>query len=72
MNAEQKRYELVDVERPNLYRETFAYTAFPRVVFDDQMVDYEFPEKVWITDTTFRDGQQARPPYTPKQILRHI
>ncbi|MBI5586299.1 MAG: histone-lysine N-methyltransferase, partial [Deltaproteobacteria bacterium] len=24
----------------------------------------------WITDTTFRDGQQARPPYTVEQIVR--
>jgi len=25
---------------------------------------------MWITDTTFRDGQQARPPYSPEQIAR--
>ena len=25
---------------------------------------------MFITDTTFRDGQQARPPYTVKQIAR--
>ncbi len=61
---------LVDVEKPNLYREIFPYTEFPKSVFDDQRVDYEIPEQVWITDTTFRDGQQARPPYTPEQILR--
>ena len=28
----------------------------------------QLPEDFWITDTTFRDGQQARPPYTPEQI----
>ena len=28
------------------------------------------PEQIWVTDTTFRDGQQARPPYTPEQVLR--
>ena len=27
------------------------------------------PEHIWITDTTFRDGQQSRAPYTPEQIV---
>ncbi len=62
--------ELIDTEKPNLYRDTFPYTEFPRVIFDNQTVDYNLPDKIWITDTTFRDGQQARPPYTPEQILR--
>ena len=65
-----KNPKLVDVVKPNLYRETFPYNEFPAVAFDDQRVDYEIPEKIWITDTTFRDGQQARPPYKPEQILR--
>jgi isopropylmalate/homocitrate/citramalate synthase len=65
-----KSYKLVDVGKPNLYRETFPYTEFPLVIFEDRRVDYELPEKIWITDTTFRDGQQARPPYKPEQILR--
>ncbi len=65
-----KTYKLVDVGKPNLYRQTFPYTEFPKVVFDNEKVEYDMPEKIWITDTTFRDGQQARPPYTPKQILR--
>jgi len=30
----------------------------------------EIPEDFWITDTTFRDGQQARPPYTPEQVAQ--
>jgi isopropylmalate/homocitrate/citramalate synthase len=62
--------KLVDVKRPQLYRETFPYTEFPRVVFDNKTVKYDIPDKIWITDTTFRDGQQARPPYTPEQVLR--
>jgi isopropylmalate/homocitrate/citramalate synthase len=48
----------------------FPYTEFPKVVFDDRKVEYDIPDKIWITDTTFRDGQQARPPYTPEQIAR--
>jgi isopropylmalate/homocitrate/citramalate synthase len=66
----EKTYELVDTEKPNLYRDTFPYTEFPRVIFDNKTVDYNLPDKIWITDTTFRDGQQARPPYTPEQILQ--
>ena len=65
-----KTPKLVDVEKPNLYREAFPYTEFPKVIFDDQKVEYDIPEDIWITDTTFRDGQQARPPYTPEQIVR--
>ncbi|HIJ67388.1 MAG TPA: 2-isopropylmalate synthase [Planctomycetes bacterium] len=62
--------KLQDVQRPNLYRETFPYTEFPRVIFDGSVVPFEIPDSIWITDTTFRDGQQARPPYTPEQILK--
>ena len=65
-----KDIRLEDVERPNLYREIFPYTEFPKVSFDGQVVPFDIPDKIWITDTTFRDGQQARPPYTAEQILR--
>jgi len=62
--------KLKDLHRPNLYRRVFPYTKFPKVVFDNKLVPINVPENIWITDTTFRDGQQARPPYTPEQILR--
>ena len=65
-----KGTKFTDVKKPNLYREMFPYTEFPKVVFDDRKVKYDIPDKIWITDTTFRDGQQARPPYTPEQIAR--
>ena len=65
-----KRYNLDDVQRPNLYREVFPYTEFPKIIFDDVPVKRDTPDEIWITDTTFRDGQQARPPYTPEQICR--
>ncbi|HPC94530.1 MAG TPA: hypothetical protein PLU87_06290 [Sedimentisphaerales bacterium] len=66
----RKDLRLVDTDKPNLYRETFPYSEFPKVVFDHERVEYEIPDQIWITDTTFRDGQQARPPFTPEQILR--
>jgi isopropylmalate/homocitrate/citramalate synthase len=65
-----KNYKLEDVGKPNLYRKTFPYTEFPAVIFDGEKVEYDIPDDIWITDTTFRDGQQARPPYKPEQILR--
>src|SRR4030042_2708427 len=66
----EKSLKLTDTERPNLYRDVFPYSGFPRVRFGGTVVPIDIPENIWITDTTFRDGQQARPPYTPEQILR--
>lgn len=66
----KKRPKLEDVKQPNLYREVFPYTEFPQALFDNERVDFNIPDDIWITDTTFRDGQQARPPYTPLQILK--
>lgn len=65
-----KKLKLADVQTPNLYRQIFPYSEFPKVTFDNNFVAPDMPEKIWITDTTFRDGQQSRPPYTPEQILR--
>ncbi|UCF43956.1 MAG: 2-isopropylmalate synthase, partial [Planctomycetota bacterium] len=66
----KRKPKLVDAKEPNLYRETFPYTEFPKVIFDNQPVGYDIPNEIWITDTTFRDGQQARPPYKPEQVLK--
>ncbi|MBM4104313.1 MAG: 2-isopropylmalate synthase [Planctomycetes bacterium] len=67
---ETKPVHLQEVDRPNLYREQFPYSEFPKMMFDDQAVPMENPEDIWITDTTFRDGQQARAPYSPEQALK--
>ena len=66
----KKTMKVKDVSEPNLYRKVFPYTEFPLVKFERKTVAYELPRKIWITDTTFRDGQQARPPYTPEQVLK--
>ncbi|MBN1299145.1 MAG: 2-isopropylmalate synthase, partial [Actinobacteria bacterium] len=39
-------------------------------VFNHRIVPMNIPEKIYITDTTFRDGQQSRSPYTVEQIIR--
>ena len=54
---------------PELYKKTFPYTSLPRMHMTDETVPMNIPENMWITDTTFRDGQQAREPYTVDQIV---
>ncbi|MCK8601938.1 triose-phosphate isomerase [Desulfoferrobacter suflitae] len=62
------QYQLIDLEEPNLMREIFPYDEVPRIDFDHKLLPIDPAEDIFITDTTFRDGQQARPPYTVKQI----
>lgn len=62
-------YELQDVPEPNLLRDVFPYEAVPKIVFDGVMEEMDPAPEFYITDTTFRDGQQARPPYTVQQIV---
>ena len=63
------RFKVQDVKKPNLYRDFYPYTHFPKVHFDNRFEIPKLPEDIWITDTTFRDGQQSRPPYTVEQIV---
>ena len=60
---------LEDAAEPNLYRDIFPYDQFPKISFTHERVPTFIPEETWITDTTFRDGQQARAPYTVEQIV---
>jgi len=69
LKGKQNRYRLQEVQRPNLFRDIFPYTEVPKLVFDNKTVPVDLPKEFWITCTTFRDGQQARPPYTVKQIV---
>ncbi len=62
------RFPLKEVKEPELYRDMFPYSSVPRVVLEDRLLPINVPKDIWITDTTFRDGQQSRPPYTAKQI----
>jgi isopropylmalate/homocitrate/citramalate synthase len=64
------RRDVLEVEEPNLLREMFPYVDVPRMIFDGKSVPMEPARDFYITDTTFRDGQQARPPYKVEQIVR--
>ena len=61
-------YRLQDVPEPNLQREVFPYGEVSRIDFDHKLISIDPADEFVITDTTFRDGQQARPPYTVQQI----
>ena len=63
------RYELQDVQEPNLYREIYDYHSIPKVAFNMRHVPEDMPDEIWMTDTTFRDGQQSVSPFTPEQIV---
>ena len=63
------KYPLQDVEKPNLYRQIYNYDEIPKVGFNHRRVPMNMPEDIWITDTSFRDGQQSMEPYTVEQIV---
>ena len=69
LQLEEHIYHLDDVEVPNVYRNLFPYDQVPKVAFNDRIVPHNMPKEIWITDTTFRDGQQSRAPYTAEQIV---
>jgi len=66
---------------PNLLEDVFDYDGVPKILFDGPIVEVIDGKQVTfdpaerktrdlvITDTTFRDGQQARRPYTAAQIV---
>ena len=62
------QYELQDVPDPNLYREIFDYESIPKIAFNNRLVPINMPAEIWMTDTTFRDGQQSVSPFKPEQI----
>ena len=63
------RYSLQERATPNLYRLLYDYQSVPKVSFNHRFVPVNMPEEIWITDTTFRDGQQAQAPFTVRQIV---
>ncbi len=64
-----KLAQLALVETPELFREVFPYSDVCRIDFDHNIQPLDPPAEMLITDTTFRDGQQARPPYKVEQIV---
>ncbi len=66
---------------PDLLERMFPFTEVPQTVFggtaheeiDGELIEFDFEQRkndpLVLSDTTFRDGQQARPPYTRQQMI---
>jgi len=63
-------FSLKERSEPDLMRDIFPYVEVPRIPFDYRLIPPSPPKEIYITDTTFRDGQQARKPYTVEQIVQ--
>lgn len=82
MNIKSKDHPLINTAEPNLLEDTFSYSLPPLIHFESPILEYidgkvvEFDTSslktrdIFITDTTFRDGQQARPPYSVEQMVK--
>ena len=58
LQIEEHMYILDDVAKPNVFRNMFPYEEVPKIPFNDRIVPHNMPKDIWITATTFRDGQQ--------------
>ncbi|MBI2765763.1 MAG: 2-isopropylmalate synthase [Chloroflexi bacterium] len=58
------------VEGPDYFRDAYPYSLPPIVQFEREPAPLEPAASIWVTDTTFRDGQQSRAPYSVEQIAR--
>ena len=63
------KFDLKEVSEPNLQKDVFPYDEVCRIDFDHRLLPIDPAAEIFITDTTFRDGQQARPPYSVQQIV---
>ena len=76
-----KKLELVETAEPNLFADLFPHVIPPQIVFNESVTEHVNGQAytvnpsdlrtrdIHITDTTFRDGQQSRPPYTVEQVV---
>ncbi len=73
-------WKLKEVSEPALFTDMFPHIMPPHIVWDGPIIEeingtthtihpHELKQRdIFITDTTFRDGQQARVPYSLEQI----
>jgi len=81
VKADIGRIANIEEGEPNLLENTFPFSDVPQMAFtgkvcediDGERVEFDFEKRkkapLVISDTTFRDGQQAREPYTKQQVV---
>ena len=69
LEENEYKYALQDVKDPILFRDFYNYDEVPKVAFNHRRVPMAMPGEIWITDTSFRDGQQSVNPYTVDQSV---
>jgi isopropylmalate/homocitrate/citramalate synthase len=57
-------------QKPEFYKDIFPYDELPKVTFNNIQLPMDMPEDIWITDTTFRDGQQSISPFSVDQMVK--
>lgn len=53
----------------NYYKDIFPYEEIPKLKITGSNIVTNRPKNLYITDTTFRDGQQARSPYKVEEVV---
>ena len=59
VKIEDENYEIMMKNAPNYFKEIFPYTSIPKIPFENTPVHLDLPEILCISDSTFREGQQA-------------
>ncbi len=64
------KYNPVDVIKPKLYKDVFPYEEIPKIKFNNIQLPMDIQDSLWITDTTFRDGQQSMTSMDSEQMVK--
>lgn len=57
-------------DNKKLYKDIFPYSEVPKTRFNNVLVPMDLQEEIWVTDTTFRDGQQSMASFEVDQISK--
>ena len=53
LQLEEHIYPLVDVDRPNVFRNLFPYDEIPKIAFNDRIVPHNIPGRAAVQSALF-------------------